>query len=408
MDRGCEFAELKQENAVVADVFTGDGKVLQQHRLESRLREALAENENCGKDVASANVDEAAVCCAKVNGSEEEGELKFYNDLFERFHRLYNDYDTISNSYDDSSDGFVWDYCQRTIMNDISRMGEILMVKTDLISLKTNGNVSLKSNTETPEISCLRTLEEKWSLVFWLKSNSEIVELKFAVSYVDTFYATQCLLLSSMQLLNERWNAQFPFVKHLQDLRREATLQFQTYVNNCSTIVNKYLKSLEEFDDLLDNDCIKEYRASLDLLYVEYEQWKIKWQQNLPKKIWQAAIGQLISISTEFFCNTILKIDNFTNVIRKNVKSLISPFISKCRTLFEIDTSEEIETVCKDWQRLNEMLFIIHSSVNEVEIRWGNDSGPLVLHLTAEELNKLLSANFQNTRLLKKLLSKIK
>ncbi|KRZ20281.1 hypothetical protein T4B_13919, partial [Trichinella pseudospiralis] len=41
-------------------------------------------------------------------------------------------------------------------------------------------------------------------------------------------------------------------------------------------------------------------------------------------------------------------------------------------------------------------------------MRWGNVSSPLVLHLTEEELNKILSVNFQNTRLLKKLLSKIK
>ncbi|OUC49066.1 hypothetical protein D917_05739, partial [Trichinella nativa] len=110
------------------------------HRLESRLREALIEKDNCGKNVASASkqVDEAAVCSVKVVGSEEEEELKFYNDLFKRFHYLYNDYDTICNYCDDSSDGFVWDYCLRTIMNDISRMGEILMERADLISLAMN------------------------------------------------------------------------------------------------------------------------------------------------------------------------------------------------------------------------------------------------------------------------------
>ncbi|KRZ48157.1 hypothetical protein T02_14252 [Trichinella nativa] len=37
-----------------------------------------------------------------------------------------------------------------------------------------------------------------------------------------------------------------------------------------------------------------------------------------------------------------------------------------------IDTSEEIETVCKDWQRFNEIFFIIHSSVSQVELRWAN------------------------------------
>ncbi|KRX91806.1 hypothetical protein T4E_12300 [Trichinella pseudospiralis] len=652
---------------------------LLKHRLESGLREALAENENCGKDVASANqVDETAVCCAKVIGSGEEEELKFYNDLFERFHRLYNDYDEISKCYDGSSDGFVWDYCQRAVMNGISRMEEILMGKADLKPLKMNGSVRLKCNTETPKMSCLRTLEEKWSLLFWLESNSETVELRFGVSrhklrktifsinivelfnrmltclskrldenffnaiiyqnlssnfntsllkflneyysvaiidksksvlqnffynfietwtarceksariklnlndkfdakllksnvrcllrvvvmellnpvlsmfkismskihhddylrnllqnglpkaclemsevfeknitriylnqmkdvlffvaysiltcksefhqyvliennfenelslkfttsscdqymkhfvfdnfndrihvsnivymltllirgialniptvnirrdemaicmmevlekiillyeclkyfnadgcgdffnhdptvsYVDTFYMTHCLLLSGMQLLGERWS-------RIHALHSKATLQFQTYINNCSTIVNKYLKSLEEFDGLVDYDSINEYRESLDLLYEEYEQWKIKWQQNLPKDIWQAAIGQLISISVEFFCNIILKMDTFTSVIRKNVRSLISPFISKCRTLFEINNSEEIETVCKNWQRLNEILFVLHSSVNQVAMRWGNVSSPLVLHLTEEELNKILS-----------------
>ncbi|OUC47438.1 hypothetical protein D917_06933, partial [Trichinella nativa] len=105
------------------------------------------------------------------------------------------------------------------------------------------------------------------------------------VSYVDTLYATHCLLVNSMQLLSEGCNVKFPFLELLHDLRREATLQFQAYINSCSTIVNKYLKSLEG------------YHTSLDLLYGEYERWKIKWQHKLPKKIWQAAIGQLISIS---------------------------------------------------------------------------------------------------------------
>ncbi|KRX51538.1 hypothetical protein T09_8408 [Trichinella sp. T9] len=634
------------------------------HRLESRLREALIEKDNCGKNVASASkqVDEAAVCSVKVVGSEKEEELKFYNDLFKRFHCLYNDYDTICNYCDDSSDGFVWDYCLRTIMNDISRMGEILMERADLISLAMNGNVSLKWNTETPKMSCLRILEEKWSLLFWLTSNSDIVELRFGVSrhklrktifsinivelfnsmlmclskrldekffnaiiyqnlssnfnafilkfvneyyqpaiinksknilqnffdnfietwtarcekfvsiklnlndkfygkllkcdvrcllrvvvmellnpvlsmlqvsmseihhddylrnllrndalfymaysiltcksefhqyvliendfenllnvksnasscdqymkhynnlndkmplytmkhiyvsngihmlmllirgiavntpavnigrdemaiyaaeilekiilfykylkyssadgredffnhdptvsYVDTLYATDCLLVNSMQLLSEGSNVKFPFLELLHDLRRKATLQLQAYINSCGTIVNKYLKSLEEFHGLLNNGRIKEYHTSLDLLYGEYEGWKIKWQHKLPKKIWQAAMGQLISISVAFFCNNILKIDTLTSVMKKNLKSLISPFISKCRKLLEIDTSEEIETVCKDWQRFNEIFFIIHSSVRQVELRWANGSGPLAVHLTVEELSR--------------------
>ncbi|XP_003370480.1 conserved hypothetical protein [Trichinella spiralis] len=186
------------------------------------------------------------------------------------------------------------------------------------------------------------------------------------VSYVDTLYATHCLLVNSMQLLSEGCNVKFPFLELLHDLRREATLQFQAYINSCSTIVNKYLKSLEEFDGLLNNGRIKGYHTSLDLLYAKYERWKIKWQHKLPKKIWQAAIGQLISISMEFFCNTILKIG----------------------ILNSIDTSEEIETVCKDWQRFNEIFFIIHSSVSQVELRWANGSGPLAVHLTAEELSR--------------------
>ncbi|KRX62185.1 Centromere/kinetochore protein zw10 -like protein [Trichinella sp. T6] len=682
------------------------------HRLESRLREALIEKDNCGKNVASASwkkqVDEAAVCSVKVVGSEEEEELKFYNDLFKRFHYLYNDYDTICNYCDDSSDGFVWDYCLRTIMNDISRMGEILMERADLISLAMNGNVSLKWNTETPKMSCLRILEEKWSLLFWLTSNSDIVELRFGVSrhklrktifsinivelfnsmliclskrldekffnaiiyqnlssnfnafilkfvneyyqpaiinksknilqnffdnfietwtarcekfvsiklnlndkfyakllkcdvrcllrvvvmelldpvlsmlqvsmseihhddylrnllrnglpkaclemyeifeknmtriylnhmkdalfymaysiltcksefhqyvliendfenllnvksnasscdqymkhynnlndkmplytmkhiyvsngiymlmllirgiavntpavnvgrdemaiciaeilekiisfykylkyssadgredffnhdptvsYVDTLYATHCLLVNSMQLLSEGSNVKFPFLELLHDLRRKATLKFQAYINSCSTIVNKYLKSLEEFHGLLNNGRIKGYHTSLDLLYGEYEGWKMKWQHKLPKKIWQAAMGQLISISVAFFSNTILKMDTLTSVMKKNLKNLLSPFISKCGKLLEIDTSEEIEAVCKDWQRFNEIFFIIHSSVRQVELRWANGSGPLAVHLTAEELYRCLNANFQHTRSLKKLLSKIK
>ncbi|KRZ60654.1 Centromere/kinetochore protein zw10 -like protein [Trichinella nativa] len=643
------------------------------HRLESRLREALIEKDNCGKNVASASwkkqVDEAAVCSVKVVGSEEEEELKFYNDLFKRFHYLYNDYDTICNYCDDSSDGFVWDYCLRTIMNDISRMGEILMERADLISLAMNGNVSLKWNTETPKMSCLRILEEKWSLLFWLTSNSDIVELRFGVSrhklrktifsinivelfnsmliclskrldekffnaiiyqnlssnfnafilkfvneyyqpaiinksknilqnffdnfietwtarcekfvsiklnlndkfyakllkcdvrcllrvvvmelldpvlsmlqvsmseihhddylrnllrnglpkaclemyeifeknmtriylnhmkdalfymaysiltcksefhqyvliendfenllnvksnasscdqymkhynnlndkmplytmkhiyvsngiymlmllirgiavntpainigrdemaiyaaeilekiisfykylkyssadgredffnhdptvsYVDTLYATHCLLVNSMQLLSEGSNVKFPFLELLHDLRRKATLKFQAYINSCSTI---------------------------------------NFTHKLPKKIWQAAMGQLISISVAFFSNTILKMDTLTSVMKKNLKNLLSPFISKCGKLLEIDTSEEIEAVCKDWQRFNEIFFIIHSSVRQVELRWANGSGPLAVHLTVEELYRCLNANFQHTRSLKKLLSKIK
>ncbi|KRX21320.1 Cyclin-dependent kinase 2 [Trichinella nelsoni] len=528
-DSSSEFpfwTSVKDLKLVVRGISNSEKELLQmlKHRLESRLREALTEKDNCGKDVASASwkqqVDEAAVCGVKVVGSEEEEELKFYNDLFKRLHCLYNDYDTICNYCDDSSDGFVWDYCLRTIMNDISRMGEILMERADLISLAMNGNDSLKWNTETPKMSCLRILEEKWSLLFWLTSNSDIVELRFVVmellnpvlsmlqvsmseihhddylrnllrnglpkaclkmyeifeknmtriylkhmkdallyvaysiltcksefhqyvliendfenllnvksnasscdqymkhynnlndkmplytmkhiyvsngiymlmllirgiavntpavnvgkdemaictaeivekiisfykclkyfsadgredffnhdptvSYVDTLYATHCLLVNSMQLLSRGCNVKFPFLELLHDLRREATLQFQAYINSCSTIVNKYLQSLEEFDGLLNNGRIKGYHASLDLLYAEYERWKIKWQHKLPKKIWQAAIGQLISISMEFFCNTILKIGTLTSVMRKNLKNLVSPFISKCRKLFEV------------------------------------------------------------------------
>ncbi|KRZ56296.1 hypothetical protein T02_15822, partial [Trichinella nativa] len=156
------------------------------------------------------------------------------------------------------------------------------------------------------------------------------------VSYVDTLYATHCLLVNSMQLLSEGSNVKFPFLELLHDLRRKATLKFQAYINSCSTIVNKYLKSLEEFHGLLNNGRIKGYHTSLDLLYGEYEGWKIKWQHKLPKKIWQAAMGQLISISVAFFSNTILKMDTLTSVMKKNLKNLLSPFISKCGKLLEV------------------------------------------------------------------------
>ncbi|KRZ78854.1 Centromere/kinetochore protein zw10 -like protein [Trichinella papuae] len=245
------------------------------------------------------------------------------------------------------------------------------------------------------------------SLKYW-NGDADFFNDEPAMNYVDTVYVTHCLLLNSMQLLNVGCHVKFPFLTIIQDLRKDAALQFRAYIDKCVTAVKERLNSLKKLDGLLVVGCMKEYQTNLNGLLVKYKQWKLKWQQILPEKIWQAVIGQLINISLEFFCDIILKKEDITSNEADQLQILISPFISKCGALFEMNLSEEISTVCKSWERLEEILLILDSNLKTIETRWANGSGPLALRLTAEELRNLIRASFQNTKLRAELLSKIK
>ncbi|KRZ52031.1 Centromere/kinetochore protein zw10 -like protein [Trichinella nativa] len=228
------------------------------------------------------------------------------------------------------------------------------------------------------------------------------------MNYVDTVYVIHCLLLNSMQLLNAGCHVRFPFLTIMQDLRKDATLQFRAYIEKCATAVKERLNSLKKLDGLLVVDCMKEYQTNLNGLLAKYEQWKLKWQQILPEKVCQAEIGQLINISLEFFCDTILKKEDITSNEAVQLQILISPFTSKCGALFGMIPFEELLPVSKSWERLEEILIILGSNLKTIEARWENGSGPLALLLTAEELRHLIRASFQNTKLRAEVLSKIK
>ncbi|OUC47630.1 hypothetical protein D917_06798 [Trichinella nativa] len=228
------------------------------------------------------------------------------------------------------------------------------------------------------------------------------------MNYVDTVYVIHCLLLNSMQLLNAGCHVRFPFLTIMQDLRKDATLQFRAYIEKCATAVKERLNSLKKLDGLLVVDCMKEYQTNLNGLLAKYEQWKLKWQQILPEKVCQAEIGQLINISLEFFCDTILKKEDITSNEAVQLQILILPFTSKCGALFGMILSEELLPVCKSWERLEEILIILGSNLKTIEARWENGSGSMALLLTAEELRHLIRASFQNTKLRAEVLSKIK
>ncbi|KRZ27758.1 Centromere/kinetochore protein zw10 -like protein [Trichinella pseudospiralis] len=225
------------------------------------------------------------------------------------------------------------------------------------------------------------------SLKYW-NGDADFFNDEPAMNYVDTVYVTHCLLLKSMQLLNAGCHVKFPFLTIIQDLRKDAALQFRAYIDKCVTAVKERLNSLKKLDGLLVVGCMKEYQTNLSDLLVKYKQWKLKWQQILPEKIWQAVIGQLINVTLEFFCDIILKKEDITSNEADQLQILISPFISKCAALFEMNFSEEISTVCKSWERLEEILLILDSNLKTIEKRWANGSGPLALRLTAEELHR--------------------
>ncbi|XP_003373321.1 conserved hypothetical protein [Trichinella spiralis] len=261
----------------------------------------------------------------------------------------------------------------------------------------------IQYNIET----CQKIIFMYRSLKYW-DCDVDFFNDESVMNYVDTFYVTHCLLLNSMQLLNAGCHVRFPFFTIMQDLRKDATLQFRAYMEKCATAVKERLNSLKKLDGLLVVDCMKEYQTNLNGLLVKYEQWKFKWQRILPEKVWQAEIGQLINISLEFFCDIILKKEDITSNEADQLQILILPFISKCGALFEMNLSEELLPVCKSWERLQEILLILDSNLKTIETRWANGSGSMAVLLTAEELRNLIRASFQNTKLRAEVLSKIK
>ncbi|KRX37182.1 Centromere/kinetochore protein zw10 -like protein [Trichinella murrelli] len=305
-------------------------------------------------------------------------------------------------------------------------LSDACMIKYEL--LKTSIKSTYLKRTRDKHLASARsilTCKEEWSNRRVLIENNEqhLLGLEFSVNdeYLNEFifknwnptsssssssssslwtFPTVCV---SMQLLNAGCHVRFPFLTIMQDLRKDATLQFRAYIEKCATAVKERLNSLKKLDGLLVVDCMKEYQTNLNGLLAKYEQWKLKWQQILPEKVCQAEIGQLINISLEFFCDTILKKEDITSDEAVQLQILISPFTSKCGALFG-----ELLPVSKSWERLEEILIILGSNLKTIEERWENGSGPLALLLTAEELRHLIRASFQNTKLRAEVLSKIK
>ncbi|KAL1238863.1 Centromere/kinetochore protein [Trichinella spiralis] len=237
----------------------------------------------------------------------------------------------------------------------------------------------IQYNIET----CQKIIFMYRSLKYW-DCDVDFFNDESVMNYVDTFYVTHCLLLNSMQLLNAGCHVRFPFFTIMQDLRKDATLQFRAYMEKCATAVKERLNSLKKLDGLLVVDCMKEYQTNLNGLLVKYEQWKFKWQRILPEK------------------------EDITSNEADQLQILILPFISKCGALFEMNLSEELLPVCKSWERLQEILLILDSNLKTIETRWANGSGSMAVLLTAEELRNLIRASFQNTKLRAEVLSKIK
>lgn len=134
--------------------------------------------------------------------------------------------------------------------------------------------------------------------------------------------------------------------------------------------------------------CIRQCLRQQELL-------RTVWHKVLSYEIYNKNIGIIVNALCKHLITAIIKFEDIQANVSEKLIDVIKLILTRAPKLF-IDANE-ITLYVPLWYKLNELSFVLNSSLVDINDRWASGKGPLALQFEPTELRGLIKALFQNT-----------
>lgn len=138
----------------------------------------------------------------------------------------------------------------------------------------------------------------------------------------------------------------------------------------------------------------------------QQELLKTVWHKVLPYSTYNHTLGAIMNSLCVCVVNAVLKVEDMSSEVAEQLVEVCKVVTNRGPKLFT--DPKEVCLFVRNWDRLNELIFVLNAKLVDIDDRWADAKGPLALHFQPEEVRKLVRALFQNTDRRAWLLSKIK
>ncbi|VVC39253.1 Hypothetical protein CINCED_3A022987 [Cinara cedri] len=119
------------------------------------------------------------------------------------------------------------------------------------------------------------------------------------------------------------------------------------------------------------------------------------WKDILPSSIYCKFIGYSCNGLFECIVSKIFTLEDISATSAEQYSSIFNKIVKDIPTLFP--EPKEVHRYISKWWQINELIYILSSSMKDIENRWADGKGPLANELKVEQIKCLLKALFQNT-----------
>ena len=123
--------------------------------------------------------------------------------------------------------------------------------------------------------------------------------------------------------------------------------------------------------------------------------------------------GTLLNAALNEILDSVLAIEEFSAEDCEYLHDVLAKITTVSPELFRVEEVKANPQVALHehvtlWMKFRELVIVLKSSMQDVSDRWSDGKGPLALYFTAEEVQKLVVAMFENTSKRDSLLSQLR
>ncbi|XP_050436177.1 centromere/kinetochore protein zw10 homolog [Adelges cooleyi] len=119
------------------------------------------------------------------------------------------------------------------------------------------------------------------------------------------------------------------------------------------------------------------------------------WKNILPSTVYCKFMGYSCNGLFECIISMMFKLQDISATSAGQYSNIFNKIIKDVPILFP--EPKEVHRYIPKWWQLNELVYVLSSSMKDIENRWADGKGPLANELTVEQIKGLLKALFQNT-----------
>eukprot|EP00112_Aurelia_sp_Birch-Aquarium-sp1_P010087 Seg2172.2 transcript_id=Seg2172.2/GoldUCD/mRNA.D3Y31 product="Centromere/kinetochore protein zw10-like" protein_id=Seg2172.2/GoldUCD/D3Y31 len=175
------------------------------------------------------------------------------------------------------------------------------------------------------------------------------------------------------------------------------------------------IRECNGFADLDTEDCVFTTQKAFEQIINQLVRLSRVWKDVLPQHIYEKCLGLLFHTVLDDIVSQIVQLEDISAEQGTQFHRLLKILVDRSGEIFNLkskdeNTSEDMGFIVSvpSWQKFNEVITMMDSSLQGIVDRWADGKGPLAQCFDAADVKCLVKALFQNTNRRAQALSKIK